>query len=1068
MPSLRILLLEDDARDAELIQGLLEADQFVCDVTWVQTRAEFLTALANNELDLILADYRLPSFDGISALKLASSARPDLPFIFVSGTLGEELAIEALKMGATDYILKTGLSRLAPSVRRALRDSGDRAERRKAEEALRRSEAYLAEAQRLSRTGSFGWNVSSGKVYWSDESYRIFECEPATRPTVEMVIDRTHPDDQMLLRQIVDRAAIDGCDFTAEHRLIMPGGSVKYVRLVARRTAGDDKEGLAFVGAATDITERKRGEQRQAAQYGVSRILAESDSLAAAAPDLLQAISEAMDWDWGALWLVDQRAERLRCDCIWRRSNLDGGDLDAASRKMAWAPGQGRVGQVWQSGQSLWIADVGEDPVFQRAPAATRAGLHTYLACPILFGPEALGVVEFFSCMVRAPDEQDLATLAAIGSQISQFIQRKQAEQAVQASEKRFRALIEHAYDVVLLLSAEATVLYASPSVETVLGYRPEELIGRNGFELIHPDHLRDANTQFTRSTQQPGSVITGERLLLHKDGSLCWVENVFVNLLSEPSVQAVVAHLRDVSERKAAEKALRASEERFRTLMEFSFDVYWETDAQHRFIRQEFSERLSDAPPPGSEIGKTRWEVPHLEPNEEAWRKHRETLDAHLPFRDFEVARPNPDGGKRYVAVSGLPVFDKAGRFIGYRGVGRHITERKRIEEALRQREKELREVVDTIPAMTVMALPDGSTVFASRRWTEYAGLSVEDSLGLAWKAAVHPEDLDRHMRRRRESLASGEPFESEVRLRRAIDGEYRWFLVRWVPLRDEGGDILRWYGILADIEDRKRAEAEARESERRYRETQMQLAHVNRIATTGQLTASIAHEVNQPIAATVANAQAALRWLGGEPPNLDEVRQALRRIARDGDRAGAVVARIRDLIKGAPHRDERVDINAAIREVIELIRNEAMKNGVSAQTELVEGLPPVSGDRVELQQVILNLILNAVEAMSETGEEPRELLITTGKTESGDVLVAVCDSGPGLAPPTLEHLFKAFHTTKPNGLGLGLSICRSIIEGHGGRLWASANAPRGAVFQFTLPAEPDVATRGAISSGV
>ena len=161
-------------------------------------------------------------------------------------------------------------------------------------------------------------------------------------------------------------------------------------------------------------------------------------------------------------------------------------------------------------------------------------------------------------------------------------------------------------------------------------------------------------------------------------------------------------------------------------------------------------------------------------------------------------------------------------------------------------------------------------------------------------------------------------------------------------------------------------------------------------------------------------------------------------------------------------------MDINAAIREVIELIRNEAMKNGVSAQTELVEGLPLVSGDRVELQQVILNLILNAVEAMSETGEEPRELLITTGKTELGDVLVAVCDSGPGLAPPTLEHLFKAFHTTKPNGLGLGLSICRSIIEGHGGRLWASANAPRGAVFQFTLPAEPDVATRGAISSGV
>src|SRR5208283_1203765 len=221
---------------------------------------------------------------------------------------------------------------------------------------------------------------------------------------------------------------------------------------------------------------------------------------------------------------------------------------------------------------------------------------------------------------------------------------------------------------------------------------------------------------------------------------------------------------------------------------------------------------------PPGSEIGKTRWEVPHLEPDEEAWRKHRETLDAHLPFRDFELARPNPDGGKRYVAVSGLPVFDNAGRFIGYRGVARDITERKRIEEALRQREKELREVVETIPAMTVMALPDGSNVFASRRWSEYSGLSAADTAGSGWQAAVHPEDLDRHGRKRRESFASGEPFESEARFR-AVDGEYRWFLVRWAPMRDGAGNVLRWYGIAADIEDRKRAEAVLREREAKIR---------------------------------------------------------------------------------------------------------------------------------------------------------------------------------------------------------------------------------------------------------
>ena len=432
------------------------------------------------------------------------------------------------------------------------------------------------------------------------------------------------------------------------------------------------------------------------------------------------------------------------------------------------------------------------------------------------------------------------------------------------------------------------------------------------------------------------------------------------------------------------------------------------------------------------------------------------------------------------------------------------------------------------------------------------------------------------------RDSLTTGERFESEVRLR-AAHGEYRWFLVRALPLRDEMGNILRWYSISADVEDRKRAEAALRDSEEQWkavfennptmyfmvdptgailsvnpfgaeklgyssdeligrpleilfhpadrehgrrnaaacleflgqtsswelrkirkdgkmlwvretakamliknrpvvliaceditenkraaealRDTQTQLAHANRVSTTGQLTASIAHEVNQPIAATVANARAGLHWLSAEPPNLDEIRQAFDRIVRDGGRAGAVVGRIRNLIKRAPPRDERVTINSAIREVIELTRSEAMKNGVLVQTDLVEGLPLVGGDRVELQQVILNLILNAFEAMSEMSEGSRELLITTGETELGDVLVAVHDSGPGLAQAALEDLFKAFYTTKSSGLGLGLSICRSIIEAHGGRLWASANAPRGAVFQFTLPARPDVASRPGYS---
>jgi PAS domain S-box-containing protein len=271
---LRILLLEDDSRDAELIQELLEADYFVCEVTRAQTRAEFVAGLESAGIDLILADYKLPSFDGLSALKLALDARADLPFIFVSGSLGEEVAIEAVKTGATDYVVKSRLSRLVPAVRRALREARERAERKRVEEAFRRSEMYLSEAQRLSLTGSFGWDPASGTIYWSDETYRIFEYEPTKEPTVQMVLDRTHPDDRMRLRQIFDRASIERGEFTAEHRLLMTDGSVKYVRVVAHPSTDEDSKNFDFVGAVMDITERHRAEEERERLSQLEAVLA--------------------------------------------------------------------------------------------------------------------------------------------------------------------------------------------------------------------------------------------------------------------------------------------------------------------------------------------------------------------------------------------------------------------------------------------------------------------------------------------------------------------------------------------------------------------------------------------------------------------------------------------------------------------------------------------------------------------------------------------------------------------------------------------------------------------------
>src|SRR5229473_2763869 len=321
-----------------------------------------------------------------------------------------------------------------------------------------------------------------------------------------------------------------------------------------------------------------------------------------------------------------------------------------------------------------------------------------------------------------------------------------------------------------------------------------------------------------------------------------------------------------------------------------------------------------------------------------------------------------------------------------------------------LQQSEDRLRLVIDTIPAHVWSTRADGSVDFVNRRWLETTGLTMEHALGWDWAAVVHPDDLARYVDKWRAALAAGEPAEIEVRLRRA-DGNYRWWLTRSVPLRDDVGNIVKWYGTAFDIEERKRAEDALREA-------QANLARVSRMTTMGELTASLAHEVKQPIAAASTNASTCLRWLAGDAPNIEEARAAATRIIKDGQRAAEIISRVRLLFQNVTPQQEPLDVNEIIREIIVLLRSEATRHNISVRAELASDLPQVMGDRVQLQQVLMNLMINGIEAMKDV-DGTRELVIESQRTENEEVTVSVTDSGVGLPPHHAEQIFNAFFST-------------------------------------------------------
>jgi PAS domain S-box-containing protein len=540
-----------------------------------------------------------------------------------------------------------------------------------------------------------------------------------------------------------------------------------------------------------------------------------------------------------------------------------------------------------------------------------------------------------------------------------------------------------------------------------------------------------------------------------------------------------------------------------------------------------------------------------------------------------------NAQGGYRWFLSRAEPLRASDGSLLLWLGVSLDIEELKRAQASIAEARRELRQMIDTIPIPVASYGADARRDFVNAAWKEYTGLSDEAALGTVWSAVAHPDHVAPGDKMWHDALATGKPWHTEERVRRA-DGEYHWFAIDRIAARDENGKIIKWYGTAYDIEDRKRAEDTLRRSEawlaqaqklshtgtwvmngttrrflywsdesyriwgfdplqglptrddmwgrihpddremvwgevkealrekrdflaefrvllpdgtvkyleanthhefsplgellevvctnvdvterkraraehERLRQLEADLAHMNRVSTMGELAASLSHEILHPIATARNNARAGMRFLEMNPPNLDEAREALACVVRDADRAKDIIGRMRDHIKKVPQRKECFGLNEAINEVIVMVRSAIADNKVSVQTRLAEGAFAIHGDRVQLQQVLLNLILNAVEAMGSVEAGARELLVSTEQDRTG-ILVAVRDSGPGIDATHLERVFEAFYTTKSGGTGMGLLICRSIIDAHGGKLWAEANKPRGAVFQFSLPMQEDL----------
>jgi PAS domain S-box-containing protein len=767
---LRILSLEDDPRDAELVQALLEGVGIACEMTRVDSQAAFKASLEEDRFDLILADYTLPSFDGLSALKLAMSAWPDVPFIFVTGTLGEEVAIEALKIGATDYILKTRLARLAPSVRRALREADLRAERKCAEEALRRNEAYLVEAQTLSHTGSFGWSISSGEIYWSEETYKIFGLDPSLKPTLELVFKRTHPDDRDLVKQKIDLAAGERTAFDLEHRLLMADGSLKYIHVLARAVEASPGN-LEFVGAVTDISQRKQAEDAlRASENNLRRIVD-------AVPGLQCSMNSSGKVELANRQLLEYFGKTIEELDLWSSNDLvHPDDLHHAKDDFA-------------------NAMVNGTPLNHEVRCRRADGVYRWSQASIFPVRDADGEITGWYCLIT--DIED----------------RKRAEEVLRESEAYLAEAQRLSHTGSWAFSpAAGEFRYWSDESFRLMGFDPAG--GTPPFETVaqrfHPDDQPIIEAKLERARSERAEFEVDYRVI-HPGGEIRDLHAVAHPVLG-PSGDLVefVGSVIDVTERKRAEEALRSSEAYLAEGQRLSHTGTWACNIATREMIHSSQEHrhLFGLAPETAGIPALEEFFKRIHPDDQiptAGDLDRAISAGRDVEANFRVVLP--EGSTRHMYGVGRFLVKPSGDTGEFVGAVMDVTERKKAEETIRQSENELRRILDFAPQQIAVLGPDRTRIYSNQAMLDYLGFTLEEWRSGDPRRFVHPDDLERMMSKDQVKFLKGLPHEVELRLL-GRDEKYRWFLVRYSPLRDEQGRVTRWYLAGTDIEDRKQTE--------------------------------------------------------------------------------------------------------------------------------------------------------------------------------------------------------------------------------------------------------------------